>query len=55
MNDKEYRDLCAMFAMQVLLKYDLERGEYQGKGRDWVATQAYKVADSMATERNTRS
>lgn len=55
MNDKEFRDIAALFAMQVLLKYDIELGEYKGNGRDWVASQAYKVADSMATERNTRS
>jgi len=54
MNDKEYRDICAMFAMQVLLKEDLDCDVDKQKGRKWVAEQAYKTADIMLNERNKR-
>ena len=54
MNDKEYRDLCALFAMQVFLKDDIDRREDKQMGRQWIAEQAYKIADVMATERKQR-
>lgn len=54
MNDKEYRDLCAMFALQVFLKDDIERREDKQQGRAWIAEQAYKMADVMLTERNSK-
>jgi len=54
MNDKEYKDLCAMFAMQVFLKDDIDRREDKQHGRQWIAEQAYKIADVMVTERKQR-
>ena len=54
MNDKEYKDLCALFAMQVFLKDDIDRREDKQMGRGWIAEQSYKIADVMLTERNTK-
>ena len=54
MNDKEYKDLCALFAMQVFLKDDIDRREDKQMGRQWIVEQSYKIADVMATERKQR-
>ena len=54
MNDKEFRDLAALFAMQVFLKDDIDRREDKQMGRAWCAEQAFKVADALVTERNSK-
>ena len=51
MNDNEYRDLCALFAMQAFLKDDIERREDKQKGRDWITEQSFKIADVMLNQR----
>ena len=54
MDDKQFRDLCALFAMQVFLKDDIDRREDKQMGRDWIAEQSFKVADSLVSERKNR-
>jgi len=54
MNDKEFRDLAALFAMQVFLKDDIDRREDKQMGRDWIAEQSFKVADVIVSERKNR-
>lgn len=52
MNDNEFRDICALFAMQIFLKDDMDRFE-TGKtmGHKWVAEQSFKMADAMVEQR----
>ena len=54
MDDKQFRDLCALFAMQVFLKDDIDRREDKQMGRDWIAEQSFKVADVLVSERKNR-
>ena len=54
MNDKEFRDLAALFAMQVFLKDDIDRREDKQMGRGWIAEQSFKVADALVIERKSK-
>jgi hypothetical protein len=54
MNDNDFRDLCALLAMQVLLKEDIKRGIDKQMGRDWVSLNSFKIAESMVEERNSK-
>ena len=48
MNDKEFRDLAALLAMQSLIESLIL------DGRANIAEQAFKMADAMLTERKSR-
>lgn len=51
MNDKEFRDVCALLAMQIFLRDDMDRDTDKQMGRKWIADQSYKLADIMAERR----
>ena len=54
-DNKEMRALFAAFAMQEFLKHDLALPIEASLGREWVAEQAFLVADSMVKRANRES
>lgn len=55
MNDNEFRDICALMAMQQFLKDDLARldanHDTKTMGHAWVAKQSFMMADIMVEQR----